>query len=440
MAARISTALAEPTATQIVRLEVPAPDIDPLAWLGAQADKVRLYGNTREGDIAIAGIGQADVIAPADVAGIDELFTTIRARLAGTQGRARYFGGLRFGGGRALDIAWRKFGDFRFILPLFEFIRYRGRSILACNLPRDGKFAVRARQALETLAAMPFPPSWNPARLPFPELRKDVPSKVRWHRNVAAVVADIEKGSYEKLVLARRSCFEFGNPLDPIALLARMRDASKDCYHYCFNPGGAWTFIGASPERLYKRQGPLFCSEAVAGTRPRGDTPESDEALGRELLTSAKDATEHRIVVDSIRDTLAPLCADLSSKPSSLLKLASVQHLYAGLEGALRQGVTDAEILARLHPTPAVGGHPAAKALPELKRYEPFDRGWYASPIGWVAEDEAEFAVAIRCGLVTNNRLCLYSGAGMVKGSVPHDEWNEIESKIGSFMNVLMAP
>ena len=427
--------------SRIVRIEVEAPAVDPLAWLSAQRSKVRLYGNSREGDVAIAGIGMADELAGPDLSHLEErLFAPLRERLAGTQGRARYFGGLRFGEGGAMDAGWRRFGAFRFVLPIFELIRVRGRMVLACNLPEDKSLAARARQALDTVASMPFPADWHPARLPFPELRKDDPAKSRWHKNVETVLHEISRGDYAKLVLARRSRFDFGGELDPIALLARLRDAANDCYHYGFNPGGAWTFIGASPERLYKRKGNQLWSEAIAGTRPRGDSPESDAALGRSLLASGKDLAEHRIVVDSIRAAMDPLCTGTSVGETGLLKLASVQHLSTGLAGTLRDGVGDAAILSQLHPTPAVGGYPAARALPQLPRFEPFDRGWYASPIGWVSEDEAEFAVAIRGGLVSQSRLCLYSGAGIVAGSTPHDEWNEIESKIGSFMNVLIAP
>jgi menaquinone-specific isochorismate synthase len=447
MSARIGDALAAhkagTSAPFIVRLEVEAPPIDPLAWLSAQPAQLRFYGNSRDGSVAVAGIGGADVLAAGtpSAEGPERVFGTIKERLAGTQGRVRYFGGLRFASdGGPLDAGWRRFGAYRFVLPLFEFIHVRGRTILACNLPRDGKFASRVRQALEAVAIMPFPAEWHPARLPFPEQRKDYPTKARWHRNVATAVDEIARGDYAKIVLARRSCFDFGSELDPIALLRRLRDAAKDCYHYCFSPGGGWTFIGASPERLYKRQGPLFYSEAIAGTRPRGETPEADAELEASLRASTKDAAEHRIVVDSICAAMRPLCADVAAGNVTVLKLASVQHLATSVEGRLRDGVDDAAILGRLHPTPAVGGHPAEKALQQIRRFEPFDRGWYASPIGWISEDEAEFAVGIRGGLVSRSRLCLYSGAGIVAGSTPHEEWNEIESKIGSFMSVLMAP
>jgi menaquinone-specific isochorismate synthase len=90
-------------------------------------------------------------------------------------------------------------------------------------------------------------------------------------------------------------------------------------------------------------------------------------------------------------------------------------------------------VLRALHPTPAVGGYPRGEALEEIQALEPFDRGWYAGPVGWIGAGGAEFAVGIRSGLVRGNRLTLFSGAGIVAGSVPESEWAEIEQKIGDF-------
>jgi menaquinone-specific isochorismate synthase len=98
--------------------------------------------------------------------------------------------------------------------------------------------------------------------------------------------------------------------------------------------------------------------------------------------------------------------------------------------------VTDAEVLLALHPTPAVGGYPRREALEEIRALEPFDRGWYAGPVGWIGAEGSEFAVGIRSGLVRGNSLALFSGAGIVAGSVPEDEWAEIEQKIGGFVRV----
>ena len=97
----------------------------------------------------------------------------------------------------------------------------------------------------------------------------------------------------------------------------------------------------------------------------------------------------------------------------------------------------DADLISALHPTPAVGGYPSDIAVHEIQRLEPFRRGWYAAPVGWVSRTGAEFAVAIRSGLVHGNTVSVYSGAGIVSGSVPAEEWEEIEAKIGDFQKVV---
>ena len=119
------------------------------------------------------------------------------------------------------------------------------------------------------------------------------------------------------------------------------------------------------------------------------------------------------------------------------MKLSKLQHLLMKFSGLLKEKTQDSDILESIHPTPAVGGVPSEKASAEIENIENFDRGWYAGPVGWIGKDEAEFAVAIRSGLVFENELYLYSGAGIVEGSNPENEWEEIENKIAGFMNAL---
>ena len=120
----------------------------------------------------------------------------------------------------------------------------------------------------------------------------------------------------------------------------------------------------------------------------------------------------------------------------SVLKLEQVQHLYNKIEAVLKEDVTDTDLLTALHPTPAVGGLPREAALEKLAALEPFDRGWYAAPVGFLGRDRAEFAVAIRSALVRENRVNLYAGAGIVEGSVAENEWQELENKISGFINL----
>ena len=141
--------------------------------------------------------------------------------------------------------------------------------------------------------------------------------------------------------------------------------------------------------------------------------------------------------MNGVRDALAEVCSQLySSEDVSVLKLARVQHLFTTYWGHLKKHTNDADLLSRLHPTPAVGGYPGETSLKEIDHLEPFQRGWYASPIGWIDRTSAKFTVGIRSGLIKRNLLYLYSGSGIVTGSQARSEWEEIENKIYNFLKV----
>ncbi|MCX6833694.1 MAG: isochorismate synthase, partial [candidate division Zixibacteria bacterium] len=193
-----------------------------------------------------------------------------------------------------------------------------------------------------------------------------------------------------------------------------------------------------SPERLYRREGDSIETEAVAGTRPRAPDQCEDGRLASELTTSDKDRYEHDLVVSGIREDLAKICERFdTAAPAALIKLSAVQHLRTQFEGKLKRNVDDMAILSALHPSPAVGGYPCEKAVSHLRKIESLDRGWYAGPIGWLDAANAEFAVGIRSALIHDNRMDLFSGAGIVAGSTSDAEWHEIENKISPFLQLL---
>src|SRR5690606_19268372 len=137
------------------------------------------------------------------------------------------------------------------------------------------------------------------------------------------------------------------------------------------------------------------------------------------------------------KEVLTKLCSELQVDASaSEMRLSRGRHLVTRVQGIASEGVGAADLLTGLHPTPAVGGYPTEDALTAIAGLERFDRGWYAAPVGWIAANAAEFAVAIRSGLVEGKKVSLYSGAGIVGGSTPEGEWSEIEDKIQDFMSV----
>src|SRR5919107_782875 len=267
-----------------------------------------------------------------------------------------------------------------------------------------------------------------------PVRRDDSPDFRGWERNIGRALRTFSEGSLGKVVLARRAEIGFDGDLDATLLLEGLKEATPNCFHFYTEPEAGVAFLGASPERLFSREGNMVVSEAVAGTRPRGLSSEDDDGLREDLLHSAKDRSEHTYVRTGIEEALAPLCEELNLDGEVVeMKLARGRHLKSMVRGTLKDGVTDAGLLEALHPTPAVGGHPRDGALAEIRDLEPFDRGLYAGPVGWIGAWSSEFAVGIRSGLVRGRTLDLYSGAGIVAGSVPDEEWAEIENKISDF-------
>ena len=111
-------------------------------------------------------------------------------------------------------------------------------------------------------------------------------------------------------MLARRATLEFEKEPDPALIARKLKDSTPDCFHFYFEPENGTAFVGASPERLFRREGDVILSEAVAGTRPRGASEIDDQDLREELLSSEKDRSEHEYVRVSIREALAPLCVE----------------------------------------------------------------------------------------------------------------------------------
>lgn len=426
----------------LVRVEarVAAPDL--LNWLHAQRGCTHYYWSGRDGHFEMAGIGEADVLIPESRVDLQGLFAHMRRRLSLEWPNLRYYGGFRFRETDEIHRRWRNFKAYRFIVPRIELVRQGRKSWLAFNALAASPETNRAmlQELAETCSGLAFPESPLPCALPPVTGRADRPDRAGWDQLIDRALEAIAKHDMEKVVLARETEFQFGGdePLDPVGMLRRLLRHTNRSYEFCFHPTPTRAFLGASPERLFHRKNVYVQSEALAGTRPRGGTDARDKFLGEELLGDDKELREHRFVVRNLREHFKRFCVSARHDPMpSLMRLRNVQHLYTYMEGILKNHDADAALVEALHPTPAVGGAPRRKALAWLAANEPFDRGIYAAPVGWVGFDEAEFCVAIRSGLIEGNTLALYSGAGVVPGSSAEAEWNEVESKMGNFLETL---
>ena len=268
---------------------------------------------------------------------------------------------------------------------------------------------------------------------------RETPPASAYEDAVRVAVARIRRGEMRKVVLARIIELTAERQLDPRLLAGRLRAVDPDAYTFAA-PTDEGVLVGASPELLVSRRGREVRSNPLAGSAPRSGDPQEDRANADALLGSAKDREEHAIVVDAVAETLQPFCTDLTWDPEPVLReTPNVWHLSTRFRGVLREPPPTAlDLVAALHPTPAVAGEPREAALETIAELEPFDRGRYAGPVGWVdAEGDGEWAIALRCAELLGDRAILYAGAGIVADSDPARELAETDRKFRAFLDAL---
>jgi menaquinone-specific isochorismate synthase len=259
-----------------------------------------------------------------------------------------------------------------------------------------------------------------------------------WSALVAATVSAVRDGQFDKVVLAREVTVVANRTFLPADILRRLRTLYPSCM--VFSTG---TFLGASPELLVSRIGRRVRSHPLAGTVARSGDPHADAVLTGQLLGSAKEREEHRLVVDEVAAGLRPVCRALDvPEVPSIVALRNVSHLGTLIEGELdNDEVTALELVSRLHPTPAVAGYPTEPAVAYLTAVEGFDRGCYAGPVGWMdSRGDGEWAVAVRSAEFRDNTARLFAGVGIVSDSDPAAELAETQLKLQALLAAVVRP
>lgn len=261
----------------------------------------------------------------------------------------------------------------------------------------------------------------------------------QFQKAVKSALVSIENKKFSKIVLAHPVDIINSQPFDVIASLDNLRNFHPDCYTFALSDGQDNYFIGASPERLITINKRQLITDALAGTAPRGKTPQKDALISQALINSEKERREHQTVTEFINKSLQELGLKPEIMPLKLLKLANIQHLWTPIYAQLPKDLHPLEIVDKLHPTPAVAGVPTEVACTEIRYYESFERGLYAAPLGWIDyQGNSKFIVGIRSALIRGNHGRLYGGAGIVAGSVPEKEYAEVKLKIQSLLKALV--
>ncbi|MFB6118402.1 isochorismate synthase MenF [Halosegnis sp.] len=362
---------------------------------------------------------------------------------AGTEAaRPRLFGGFAFHDDHAGESPWNGFPGAQFLLPRRQVTYTADGAWLTVNAvgpdatPRTVER--RLEESVDRLSSLSEPAPADPTAVLE---RTRTTSREEWRESVTDATDRIAAGELRKVVLAQALRARLDRPIAVHDVLARLSDTYPDCYRFLVEPAGDGatpSFFGATPERLVGLRGRTVSTGALAGTTGRGDTPAEDEWLARELMADEKNVHEHEIVAETIRDQLEPYAAAVSTGERTVRRLATVQHLETPITAELADEEHVLSLVEALHPTPAVGGLPPERALETIRETEPFDRGWYAAPVGWFdAAGYGSFAVALRSAVAAGETATLFAGVGIVADSDPDAEWDEVQLKYRPMLDEL---
>ena len=244
---------------------------------------------------------------------------------------------------------------------------------------------------------------------------------------VGEAVGRIAAAHLNKVVLARDLVGHLPAESDLRRAVSELALGYPDCWTYAVDG-----LVGSSPETLIRADHGEVNARVLAGTMSRGADAAADLEAALHLATSSKDGDEHAFAVQSVLASLRPHTSHLTtSEIPFTVKLPNLWHLATDVEGTLSDGSTSLDLIAAMHPTAAVAGTPTESALALIRELEPFDRGRYAGPVGWVGADgDGEWAIALRCAQVTpTGDVTAYAGCGIVLDSEPDRELAETRMK-----------
>jgi isochorismate synthase len=428
----------------LASLTVPCPDFDPVAVFAAAGERTKTFWQQPDAGVAMVSLGVASRVeltggrrfADARRAWRDIVGRSVTepsaAPFEAPVATAAFAFAPRDGGGRGRP--WQGFPDAVLSVPRLMFLKTPGSAWLVVSRLVDSTAhdaedesaqheVVRLLQANARFAAAGA------------VCHADTGDAEAWMQTVASAIADMRAGGVEKVVLARAMAVHSPAPFDVPSVLERLVSRYRACTVFAFAEGGA-VFAGATPERLLRIQDGIVSVDCLAGSIGRGADETEDRKLASQLLHDPKELHEHRVVASAIEEALLPLCADLQVAPTPrIVSFANIHHLYTPVTGTALPGVDIFEFVERLHPTPAMGGQPREAALALIDKYETFDRGWYAAPVGWLdAAGNGDFAVAIRSALLRGSEGTLFAGNGIVAESEPEREYEETNLKLKAML------
>jgi len=433
--------------TQIASISLEIDLVDPLVVLDkiAQPNELNFYWEHRSQNQAIAAF---DAVAKLEVSGKDrflkaeEFIETCLSNICfHNQSNPHFFCTFSFFD-KNIQLDY-PFPAATVFLPRWQVAVQNNRCTLVMNTAINcgvdiHKILENLEHKIEVIQSLKYYSSVNDT-LPGKFTHKSPNNDDKFKHSVSSILEKIQSHHLSKIVLADALDVSAKTKFSLVKSLNNLRQLHPNCYVCSTSNGRGQNFICASPERLISIYSQLLITDALAGSAPRGQTPTEDAANANNLVNSVKERHEHRLVIDFITQRLSQLNLSPQVLPPRLRQLSNIQHLWTPINATVPRNVHPLKIVAQLHPTPAVAGAPRDAACAEIRRYESFERGLYAAPLGWVdADGNCEFIVGIRSALIDGDRARLYAGAGIVAGSDPDQEFAEVQLKFQALLKALV--
>ncbi|MBD2774746.1 isochorismate synthase [Iningainema tapete] len=437
--------------TQIVSIALEIDRVDPLVVFNklAQPNQLNFYWENKSKNVAIAAI---DAVVKLEVAGKNR-FVKSEKFIKQCRDNITYFSQTNLPFSKPLFFCGFSFfdqfqTDYPFpsasiFLPRWQVTLLDQHCILVANtmihagvdIKRLLQFFHTTVETIQTVGY--YSPHLNCSGSKFGQ--KSVANPERFKSSVVSALEKIQSNHLSKIVLADTLDVSANTQFNLFKSLNNLRQLHPNCYVFSTSNGKGQNFIGASPERLISIQNQQLITDALAGSAPRGKTPTEDAEEANRLLNSEKERHEHSLVIDFISQSLSNLGLLPQVSAPRLRQLSNIQHLWTPISAVVPPNVHPLRIVAQLHPTPAVAGAGRDIACAEIRRFEHFERGLYAAPLGWVDSDgNCEFIVGIRSALIDGACARLYAGAGIVAGSDPDKELAEIQLKLQALLKALV--
>ncbi|WP_455905415.1 isochorismate synthase [Microbacterium sp.] len=415
------------------RLVVETREIDPVEDLLAYADPSRPLAWLRRGDgIVAVGDGVVETVRiPAGAASMRS--AAIAAAWRDLAEDAEIDDDLRLPGSGLVAFGALTFdedsaADSVLVVPALVIGRHHGRTWLT----RIHSASHSAAEPQPDASTIGYGPHWAGTVGPGAQ------SPQGYQDSVRQALDRIAGGALSKVVLARDLTGSIPAGSDLRRLVRALSTGYPDTWAFAVDG-----LIGASPETLVTVQQRTVTARVLAGTIGRGADADADTTASAHLASSTKDLDEHEYAVQSVLASLRPHTRALAaSEQPFLLKLPNLFHLATDVEGELADGGSSLDLVGALHPTAAVAGTPTSAAIAAIRELEPFDRGRYAGPVGWVdGAGNGEWAIALRCAQFTpaetDIAVTAYAGAGIVAGSDPESELLETRVKFRPLVDAL---